>query len=385
MIQLGLSSGAQRALLKTLATEHIISCTLSLMDLDHKPLGRIQGQILEGQVNYDAKVQVSRQLQVTITDPRRKALVDHEDGSPRLNRMIRVHYNVWVPGYEWISIPVFTGPITSTSRNSEEGTLSIEAMGKQYLSKGPTEEPRTFAKGRNRVATIRTILHELAGETRFKLPTGWSAKLAKKISMSRESSAWSYATIIARSMNAQLYYDGWGNVRLRKVPVRPSFTFRSGKGEMIVDLPVETESSEDLFNKSVVTGAIPKGRKSPLVGRAALPPNHRYSPQSLKRGGRIKNYIIRIDDDSLRTQKEVDDAAERAIERVQVAQRYVTFTSLPMPLLEEGDLIVVDTEEVQVTAPMDQMSLPLRHDGVSTIGYLDKVSYRKKKTKLKKR
>ena len=379
MIRLGLPADAEKALIETLAKDHLVSCTVQLLSFDHEPLGRIVGRVTAGQINYDAKTQVSRQAQITVVDPRGEIEVDYDDGQPRLNRMIRVHYNVWVdsPVWDWVKIPVFTGPITKTSR-SDDGTVQIEASGKQALSTGPCEQPRSFAKGLNRVNVIRVILSELAGETRFKLPKGWPARTGKRISMGRQSSAWTYADSVARSMKAQLYYDGWGNVRLRKVPVRPSFTFRDGDGGMVISPPTVGESSEAMVNRAVVTGAIPKGKKKPLVGRATLPAWHRYSPQSMARGGRNKFYFERIEDDSLRTQKEVDDAAQRIIDRVQVAESEVTFDALPMPLLEEGDIIVVDTKGARVTAPLTQMSLPLGHDGVSTIGYLAPVSKRRR-------
>lgn len=387
MIQLGLSDAAEKALLDTLRQNHIISTSVQLLDLDHKPLGPIRGRVTGGQINYDAKAQVTRQAQITLIDPDKAVDADYDNGQPRLNRMVRVHYSVWVPGFEWIAIPVFTGPITKTSR-AEDGILTIEAMGKQHLAIGPTEEPRTFAKGLDRVNVIRVILRDLAGETRFRLPSGWTARTAKKISMGRQSSAWTYASSIARSMGAQLYYDGWGWVRLRKVPIRPVFTFRDGDGGMVISPPLVEESSEEIINRVIVTGAIPKGKKEPLVGKATLSAWHRYSPQSMARGGRNKLYVERIEDDSLRTQWEVDWAAKRRIHQVETAEVDVSFSCLPMPLLEEGDPIMVDTETATTQATITQMSLPLGHEGVMTVGYLKQVAKKRstrKKSTVRKR
>lgn len=382
---LGLDPDVQSSFLRTICRDHIVSTTVSLMTLDHEPLGLVAGQVTSGQVNVDAKAQVTRQAQLTIADPGHAARVDYDDGQPRLNRMIRIHRNAWVEAIkDWVSVPIFTGPITSTSR-SDDGTVTIEALSKEHLAIGPTQQPRTFAKGLNRVNVIEKIMRELAGETKFRLPKGWNARLAKPISMSKTSSAWSHATIIARSMGAQLYYDAWGWLRLRKVPVRPAWTFKDDTGGMVISPPVVSESSADLVNKVVVIGAVPKGKKKPLVGTAVLPPYHRYSAQSLKRGGRNKVYLEQIDDDTLRTQKDVDDAAKRRIDRVQIAEREVSFTALPMPLLEPGDIIIVDTEGTNATAPLTQWSIPIGHDGVSTMGYISKVSKPKKKTTAKKR
>lgn len=384
MIKLGLPAEAEEELLRTLASPHIVSCRASIMTLDHEPLGPISGRITGGQVNFDANAKITRQLQLSIIDPRKEVDVDYDDGQPRLNRMVRVHYGVWVEKVinDWVWIPVFTGPITSTSRG-DDGVVAVEASGKESLAQGPTHQPRTFAKGLNRVNVIRVIMSELAGETRFRLPKGWPARTAKGISMSKKSSAWSHALILSRSMKAQLYYDGWGWLRLRQVPIRPSWTFKDGKGGMVVSPPSVTEASDTVINRAVVTGAVPKGKKDPLVGTATLPAWHRYSPQSFKRGGRNKLYVEEVSDDSLRSQKDVDAAAKRIIDRQRIAQHTVTFTALPMPLLEEGDIIVVDTDGVHVTAPLAQMSLPLGHDGVSSIGYLSNVS-KKKATKRKR-
>ena len=378
MIDLSLSPAGYRALLRTLATPgHMVSVEATILDLNHKPMGRLP-RILSGQVNIDVNAGVKRQLQLEVLDSSRSLGVDASDGRPRLDRMIRVHYLVWVdaPINDWVAIPVFTGPITQVDRDGP--TINIEASGKEKLAQGPTWKPRTFSKGRNRVNVIRVIMDELAGETRFQFPTGWTARTNKPISMGKASSAWTYAQFVAKSMNAQLFYDGRGRLRLRKKPIRSMFTFRDGDGGLLLTKPKVTEGSDELINAVRVTGAVPKGKKTALEHVSFLPESHMYSPHSLKRGPKVKYYPEEITDDTLRSKKEVKSKADRRIKEILVSEQLVSFDCLPMPLLEEWDPFVIDSDGVNVMGRVSQMSLPLTHDSPSTVGYL--ASLKKRKT-----
>lgn len=376
MIDLGLSSAAKKALLSTLAEHHIVGTEVHLLDLEHRSLGKFD-KVLGGQVVIDAGATVTRQAQVSILDPRSQVKVDTDEGLPRVDRMIRVYYNVWVgsPVNDWVSIPVFTGPITIARR--EAGVVSIEALGKEHLAIGPTWKPATYPKGRNRVETIRSIMRELAGERHFQMVEGWSARLDKTISMTKNSSAWSWTGNIARSMSAQVFYDGRGRLRLRKKPIRSVFTFRDGDGGTVLTIPIVSEGEQVMVNIVRVVGAVPKGKKGPLTKELSLPSAHPYSPQRLGRNGKPRYLPEAIEDDSLRTQAEVDAAAKRRIAELQIDEQQVSFDSLPIPMLEEYDLVTIDCEAAKGSVRIVQMTIPLGHAGVSTVGYIGKLSRRR--------
>lgn len=292
--------------------------------------------------------------------------------------MVRVHYRVFVEDVinDWVSIPIFTGPITKVDRDGE--VVSLEAMGKEHLVLGPVWRSRTYKKGSNRVWVIRSILRDLTGERRFKFPKGWKARTSRVISVKKDTIAWEQVQAVARGMRAQVFYDGRGVVRMRKRPVRTAFTFRDGDGGMLLSVPKVSESSQEVINLVRVVGAVPKGQKNPLVMNAVLHPSHPYSAQSLGRHGVPRFLPEQIDDDTLRTKKDVENAARRRIQEVQLDEQLVSFDSLPMPLLEEGDPFVVDAKEAKLTARLAQMTIPLGHAGVSTVGYIAPVTKRKR-------
>lgn len=372
---LGLSKKRRNALIRTLARDHVIGLDVAILDMEHKSLGSLNGKVTGGQVNIDADADITRQLQMTFIDEKENTRVDMKDGRAELRRMIRVRYRVLV-GDEWISIPIFTGPITSVSR--EEGVVTLEAMGKEHLILGPTWRTKEFPKGTNRVSMIRVLMRDITGERRMALPKGWRSRTAKPNSLTKEKSAWNLAQAAARGARAQLYYDGRGVLRLRHWPIRSAFTFRDGDGGMLLTVPTTSENNTDIINTVKVVGAVPKGKKKPLTVTKTLPRNHPHSPWQLGRNGVPRYLPEQIDDDSLRTQKDVDRVAERRLTEIQLDEQIVTFDSLPMPLLEPGDRFTIDAKGAKGSGRISQMTIPLTHDGVSTIGYLAPASKRKR-------
>lgn len=378
MIDLGLSRAAQKALVRTLAADHLVDVQVGVLDMEHRWLSSLNGRITGGQVNIDADADVTRQLQLTFVDEQRRMRVDTPDGRPELRRMIRVRYRVLVEDVvgDWVSIPVFTGPITRVSRDGE--VVTLEAMGKEHLILGPTWRSKVYQKGSNRVAVVRSILRDLTGERRIRFPKGWRYRTSKVITMKKDSSAWEQVQSLARGMRVQLFYDGRGFARMRRRPVRTSFTFTDGDGGTLLSTPKVSESSQDVVNLVRVVGAVPTGKKNPLVFTDKLPGSHPHSPQQMGRHGEPRYLPEQIDDDSLRTQKEVEDAARRRLQEIKLDEQLVTFDCLPMPLLEEGDLFTIDAKDVKVTGRVSQMVIPLGHEGRSTLGYLAPASKRRR-------
>lgn len=378
MIDLGLSRAAQKALLSTLAGPHLVSASVGVLDTEGRYLSTLAGRITGGQVNIDADADVTRQLQLTFVDEKKQMQVDTDKGRPDLSRMVRVYYCVFVEDVigDWVRIPVFHGPITSVSRDGE--VVTLEAMGKEHLILGPTWRSRIYKQGSNRVAVIRSLLRDLTGERRMQLPKGWGARTSKPVTVKKDTSVWAQAQVVARGSRAQLFYDGRGVARLRKWPVRTVFTFRDGDGGMLLSTPKVSESTLDAVNLVRVVGAVPKGKKNPLVFTDTLPAAHPHSPSNLGRHGVPRYLPEQIEDDSLRTRQEVEAAARRRLQEIKLDEQMVSFDSLPMPLLEEGDLFTIDAREVKGTGRVSQMTIPLGHEGHSTVGYIAPVSKRRR-------
>ena len=365
--------------MKTLVGDHLVGTTCQVMNNDMTYVNRFSPRILEGQVNIDVGAAPTRQLTLTAYDPDAKVDVDLKDGSPRLDRMIRVYYNVFVEidDVGWVQIPIFTGPITKTDRDPD-GLLQIEAMGKEEFARKPCGQVRSWAKGTNRVALIKALMRDLSGERTFDFPDGLTSRTAKQLNIRVGSHPWSHSRTQARAMNRELFYNGKGVLRLRRRPTRPAFVFKTGEGGTLLTLPRVEENSDELVNTVVVTGAIPKGKKKPIKWTAHLPKADPYSSWSLARHGVRQYFFERIEDDTIRSQKEAKEVGEQRIRQARVDMQHVTFECLPIPMLEENDCIRVETEDESVTMRLRQMTIPLGHEGTSTVGYIARVSRRRR-------
>lgn len=381
MIDLGLTGKEREALLRALtSSDRLVGASCQVLRNDMTLVGELSPKILDGQVNIDVYASVARQLTMTLFDPDVRIDVDLRDGSPRLDRMVRVYYEVFVPEYNmgWVPIPVFTGPITKT-RRSDGGLIEVEGMGKESLSMQPSGRSRTWSKGVNRVALIKAIMRELSGERSFRFPHNWKARTARPLTLSADvSHPWSHARRQAHdALGVQLFYDALGFLRLRRKPVRPVFVFETGDGGTILTPPDMTDDAEAIINTVIVVGAVPKGKKKPIRVKVELPPSDPYSSWSLGRNGIRSFKFQRIDDDTIRSKAEAKKVAKRLLDQARIEVQKVTFGSLPIPLLEEDDPIRVDAEGVNATVRMKQMSVPLGHAGVSTVGYIASVSKRR--------
>lgn len=371
VIPLGLPRHKEKALLRALVQDHEVDVWCSILDMEHRHKGTLNGRVTGGQVNIDADADVTRQLQLTFVDESASIRVDSDDGRPALDRMIRVHYKVHVRELdEWIGIPIFTGPITSVERDGE-GEVTVEAMGKEYLAQSPAWKTRSFRKGTQRVSIIRTVLRD-TGERRLRLPEdGWNSRTKRINNVTKDTLPWNMAQAAARGLHAQLFYDGRGFARLRRRPVRSSFTFTDGDGGSILSTPTTSEGGgEDVFNTVRVIGATPEGKKNPLTFTDSLPASHPHSPQALGRWDVPRHIVDEIEDDTLRSMAEVKAMVARRLREIQLDEQTVTFDALPIPLLEEGDRFVVDAKGVKVNARVSQLSIPLGHDGPMTVGYI---------------
>lgn len=367
--------------MKTLVGNHLVGVTCQVMNNDMTYVNRFSPRVIDGQVNIDFGAAPTRQLTMTAYDPEAKVSVDLRDGSPRIDRMIRVYYNVYVTidDIGWIQIPIFTGPITKTERDSD-GLLQIEAMGKEEFARKPCGQVRSWAKGTNRAALIKALMRDLSGERSFDFPSGLRARTAKQLNIRVGSHPWSHARTQARAMGRELFYNGKGVLRMRVRPVRPSFVFKTGEGGTLLTLPQVTESSDELVNTVVVTGAVPSGQKKPIKWTEHLPKADPYSSWSLARHGVRSFFFDRFEDDTIRSRKEAEEVAKKRINQARVDRQQVSFECLPIPMLEENDAIRVETDDETVTTRLRQMTIPLGHEGTSTVGYIARVS-RKRRSK----
>src|SRR5688500_18157631 len=134
MIDLGLTRAEYRSYVDALRDNHRIRLDVQLLDQDEEPIDNLQApisRVLEGEIQFDTSADVTRSLSMTILDENRQ--LKFEPNSPAhgvlyADRFLAVRYEVYVGDLEdWISCPVFWGPLSGFSRSGPQ--VTIEAQG----------------------------------------------------------------------------------------------------------------------------------------------------------------------------------------------------------------------------------------------------------------
>jgi hypothetical protein len=382
MIPLGLSSADRRTLLATMFDHHRMRVLVQSTALDGSFDADLSDKLLDGQVDVDISGDVTRTASLTLLDP--NGSLDFDSDSPAdaalfLDRMIRIWVGIRVDyghgnGDEWQDIPVFTGPITSLSRDGS--TVDIECQGKEALCMGAVWRPMTLKKNTGKVAAIRTILKERAGETRFDLPS-LRARLPNAISLGREAVPWTRARQIARSLgNHQLFYDGRGVCRLRRWPHRPALTFHA---DTLLSEPQVSYAQDSTINAIFIKGGVPKGKRRRLTAEVFPTYRHPLSPARLGRNGVPRFLMESVENPHIRTVAAATHLARTRLRHGLAQAIDASFDVLPCYLLEPGDLVrAVPPSGSPVTVTAHTFSLPLTAGAPMTVGYLRNVSPRRR-------
>lgn len=371
-----------------------IRVQLDVLDMNGDTLASIDHRIEDGQVNVATDSDgPTRSMSVTLHDPLHRLRLDSDApdaGSLSADRMLRARYGVLVPTVGWVDVPVFTGPISTVSRDG--ASLSVECQGKEVLA---SYVWRTFTveKGVAKTEAIRRVLRERAGETMFDLPD-LPTRLGSAASLTPEApedprrfnanTPWGLARLIAASMSRQLFYDGSGRCRLRQLPGSPTFTFDE---TLIASAPQVAFDMTEMRNAVKVTGkTLNEGKETGtqvatkiVSGRAVAPDSHPLSPQRLGRrladGTVVGRFIPEfITNDAIRSDREATRKAEQILADRLAQQVDISFDALPVPHLEEMDVIRVSYEDMRMDARLRRFSLPLTHSGVMSVGYVKRVT-----------
>lgn len=362
MQRLGLTFDELAEYHRTLRTTHERRIHVEVLDLEGNVLSSLTPVATDGQVMVDTTQAdtPSRILDLTFLDPHRT--IQFEPDSPgaaplHRSRMIRVIYSVRVPALErWVSCEVFTGPIWDFDRDGAE--VSVVAHGKERLSLGQQWHPRTYAAKTPKTRVIKAILAD-TGEDRLAVPD-LRVTMPHRFTIGRMASPWPRAQRVARSMDHELFYDGRGVCVLRKPVSTPLFTFGEGflLGEPLID-----RDPEGVFNIFEVLGANPKGPKKRVEASSRLPANHPLSAESLGRNGRPQFLAKRVENPHIKTLHEAQARADRLRDDSTRTLVNYQFDTLPVPHLDENDLVRVQTDDGVFLVRMQQWTLPLGWEG----------------------
>ncbi len=367
MLNLGLTAAEFTAYKATLLSSHRSGITVDILDRNERPIASLEAgatSVLGGQVDVDTDAAVSRQLKLTILDPKKKLHLTPDkagDYSVFADNFIRVYRNTWVPELDtWIKCPVFTGPITLFARNHPE--VSIEALGKESLSRDPYLLTRTvtIAKGAQVHSAIRQLM-TAADEWNLSLSPS-AFRLSADRSIPKWTEAWPQAKSLAALAGGSatiLFYDGLGRLRFEKRNTTPVWNFKTGENGSLLSSPDISYDLTSFRNHVQVIGGVPREGAPRIIATATLPASHPLSPSALARRGNPRYASVVINDPGILRQEKANEIAVDTLARYTAFATDSDFDALVLPFLEELDTIGVQTEMGTVQTVMRRWTIPL--------------------------
>jgi hypothetical protein len=353
--------------------------------LDSDPVASLTPVILPGgQVAHDVTSDVSTSiLTMQFVDATRALNFEPDAGGQSLHRkfQIRVTDSRGIAELEeWIDQDVHTGPVWDFDRQG--GLVSLTAHGADRKARGTVRNPRAWGPKAQKTDIIRELLQaaglthlggipDLPATTGHHVTAGFAYVHHKKHhpashghkayvthSTGRKPRTDYYLELaqkLAESMNRHLYPNTSGRFVLRSHPDQPILHVNR---HLLAD-PEQQRAGVDAPNTWTGVGDKPKGAKQQVHATAVLPDWHPLSPSSLAQNG--KPYVIeeRIENPHWKRTAEVRAAVRRHRDR---AMRYVVdyeFDMLPVPWLQEFDMVSVETVGGRILVPMKQWTFPL--------------------------
>jgi hypothetical protein len=365
-------SRAERALYDAhVQGDHDFETWAEVLTMSERPVGDVD--LLDGQVNLNDDDGPERTASLTLSDPEHALsfganLARDDGGELWVNRLLRVRHRVEVPGLGPVVSTPFVGAPTAVGRQGAE--LSLELGDKSLLADHGTRE-KTYKKGWNAANSIRAILRDMTGERRLRIPNH-RKKLSRPytVGMADEDvTPWAVAKRIAgRELGWRLFYsaDGYATAG-------PS---RSSRGrfrvESMLALPDTQTSFTDFRNYARVNTkrTIDRKKKRDIyywwTGTAALRSSHDLSARGLARNGVERLLPIVVDDDDLKTRKQVGQRASSLLNANSDLGYDSGYEVVPVYHLDNGDYLVLPDGVGAV--PWVEGSIPLGTGGSMTVG-----------------
>lgn len=360
MLPLGLSAGRQREFHRALTGTRIVRPFAQVLTLDHKVVADVSHMIVDGAVNFSNDAETTRSCSLDLWDPSGHIGFgdnDPSDGALFLDNMIRAGHTYDWPGNQGdpIDVPLFTGPVHELNRDA--WTIAIGALGKESIALRRAWHPVTYSVGY--VTDIIRWLLRRAGETKFDIPDLKYVTTSATVIWPM-SQLWKHAQKLATSIDRQLFYDGRGVVRLRKIPAKPVWIFEDGPNGILTARPRVTYDVARVRNRVWVRGRKPKGKER-VNGDASLPRTNPFSAWRLGRGpDHLGGELVEpVENDRMKTNRECHEHAVTILNRINRQQVSIEYDPLPVPHLEEGDVVEVDSDDIRWTHHARNFSIPL--------------------------
>lgn len=186
---------------------------------------------------------------------------------------------------------------------------------------------------------------------------------------------WEKASLLARSVGCELYFDvdGWvviaPPVDINALP-SPDFTYVEGQGTTLLDLD-KTFSDEPGYNGIVLTGESP-GDELPPVRAVVWDEDPTSATYHLGPYGEVPQFVT---DQNIKTQEDADSTAAQLVKGLLGFSYQLSVTSWCNPALEAGNVAQVVRPKSKVSGlfAVDAFNVPLAASGTQSLTLRAKV------------
>lgn len=367
MQRLGLSDADLRVFNRGLARTHQRRIHVEVLTLDGDVLTHLTPHILDGRVDVDTTQGPevpTRILTMMFLDPTRSLHFEPDspgDAPIHRKRMIKIVDARRIPELEdWVECEAFTGVVYYFDRQGALCTLVGHGMERQAM--GQKWTPVTYQKHTKKTDALKDLLAE-AGEPNLGGIPDLKPRMPERMTVTRMDPILPRALRLSESMDRQLFWPGPGRPVLRRIPSRPVFTFT--ERHLLSDVKIDRDI-EGVHNTFVAVGAKAKGAKKRPYAVESLPPSNPLSAdpeRGIGRNGKKLRLVKLEENRQIKTKDDARARAKRMREAGSGAQVTYSFDSLPIPHLDELDLVRVVTDDGAFRVRMEKWTLPLGWEG----------------------
>lgn len=388
----GLTNAEDKIFRDALADSCRVLFNVAIHDRNEDLITSIDPQMIEGSVDVDATRDVTRSLTVSLSDPNHKLAFDARnpaEGALFADNFISVEYGFFVEALNrWVDVPIFFGVLTKFHRDGS--VVSVEAQGKEALALDPHFVIRHFncAKGMTVANAIRRVMDQI-GERRYALgmvkgrlhhargvmpgEQPWRVVVGGDTDGSGENKP----SLMAKANgHMYLFYNGRGTLTAKNRNAKPVWSFENDKH--VVSDPGYEFDALSFRNHAEVRGGKGKHATRHAHGEFTLAAAHPLSPFSLARNGEGRFLSVFLEADNLKTDAACRAKARKIVEARAFQGVSATFESLPIPMLEEGDVVSLNMGTFALDFKLNQFSIPLTVDGTMSVGFNKRAKLRRR-------
>ncbi len=295
----------------------------------------------DGSVKVDRGSETRRSLTLTVPNPR-DFPVSPTDTFGVYGQQLYVERGVrYLDGTEE-RVPLGVFVITAVSGNVHEGPLTIAGAGMEVLVRRSKYETAASTGGRTATQFVQAALQEaIPGASLVSTASRGSSSLATK-TWDPDTDRWTAIREVATSIGAEVYCDAYGTFRMVDIPDpdvlgSPVWNVNAGPRGVMVSAEIAL-SSDDVFNKVIVTGENSSDNTPPVMGTATITD----ATDPLRYGGAFGKVTKRVSSSLVTTAVQATNMANSLLRKYRQANRSVTLRAVPNPALDAGDWIRAD-------------------------------------------